>query len=203
MLFLPYSAIMEAAGVRLPVACFWLVSGFPPLQSAGARLRRTHSGRGLAGAGARDAGGSAGDGGGRVLKPWLSLLGMARKAGQVRLGEEAASQAVLDHKARLILIAADAGETTARRLKRLESDKLPVLTLPEKKGELGAAVGFVDVAAAAVCDLGFACAIAQKLAAEDEGCRDAAERLKARQSKAVRRKADTARHGKKSARRGR
>ena len=56
---------------------------------------------------------------------------MARKAGQVRLGEEAASQAVLDHKARLILIAADAGETTARRLKRLESDKLPVLTLPE------------------------------------------------------------------------
>ena len=163
---------------------------------------------------------------------------MARKAGQVRLGDvaerahrarallahvaparaggdqldavagerprgEAASQAVLDHKARLILIAADAGETTARRLKRLESDKLPVLTLPEKKSELGAAVGFADVAAAAVCDLGFACAIAQKLAAEDEGCRDAAERLKARQSKAVRRKADTARHGKKSARRGR
>ena len=75
---------------------------------------------------------------------------MARKAGQVRLGEEAASQAVLDHKARLILVAADAGETTARRLKRLESDKLPVLTLPEKKSELGAAVGFVDVAAAAV-----------------------------------------------------
>ena len=35
---------------------------------------------------------------------------MARKAGQVRLGEEAASQAVLDHKARLILVAADAGE---------------------------------------------------------------------------------------------
>ena len=108
---------------------------------------------------------------------------MARKAGQVRLGEEAASQAVLDHKARLILVAADAGETTARRLKRLESDKLPVLTLPEKKSELGAAVGFVDVAAAAVCDLGFACAIAQKLAAEDENCRDAAERLKARQSR--------------------
>ena len=128
---------------------------------------------------------------------------MARKAGQVRLGEEAASQAVLDHKARLILVAADAGETTARRLKRLESDKLPVLTLPEKKSELGAAVGFVDVAAAAVCDLGFACAIAQKLAAEDENGRDTAERLKARQSKAVRRKADTARHGKKSARRGR
>ena len=111
---------------------------------------------------------------------------------------------MLDHKARLIL---------ARRGRRRDngprgssgwtSDKLPVLTLPEKKSELGAAVGFVDVAAAAVCDLGFACAIAQKLAAEDENCRDAAERLKARQSKAVRRKADTARHGKKSARRGR
>ena len=28
MLFLPYFVIMEAAGVRLPVACFGLVSGF-------------------------------------------------------------------------------------------------------------------------------------------------------------------------------
>ena len=121
----------------------------------------------------------------------------------MRLGEEAASQAVLDHKARLILAAADAGETTVRRLRRLESDKVPVLTLPERKSELGAALGFTDVAAAAVCDLGFASAIAQKLAVEDESCRDAAERLKARQSKAVRRKADTAKHGRKSARRGR
>ena len=43
----------------------------------------------------------------------------------------------LDHKARLLLIAADAGENTARQLKRLESDKLPVITLPESKGELG------------------------------------------------------------------
>ena len=93
-------------------------------------------------------------------------------------GEEAASQAVLDHKAGSFL----SPRTPARQRpggSRLESDKLPVLTLPEKKSELGAAVGFVDVAAAAVCDLGFACAIAQKLAAEDENCRDAAERLKA------------------------
>lgn len=128
---------------------------------------------------------------------------MARKAGQVQTGEEAARQAVLDHKARLILVASDAGETTARRIQRLESDKLPVLTLPEGKGELGAAVGFADVAAVAVCELGFASAIAQKLAAQDAAYADAAQALKARQSKALRRKADTAKHGKKSARRGR
>ena len=126
---------------------------------------------------------------------------MARRAGQLALGEEAARQAALDHQARLLLIAADAGENTAQRLKRLESDKLPVITLPASKGELGEAVGFGALAAAAVCDLGFAAALAQKLAEEEPQWAQVAQALKARQDKALRRKADTARHGKKSARR--
>lgn len=126
---------------------------------------------------------------------------MARRAGHLALGEEAARQAALDHRARLLLLAADAGENTARQLKRLESDKLPVLTLPESKGELGETVGFETLAAAAVCDLGLAAALAGKLAQADPQWAPAAQALKARQDKALRRKADTARHGKKSARR--
>lgn len=126
---------------------------------------------------------------------------MARRGGQLQLGEEAARQAALDHKARLLLLSADAGDNTVQRLKRLESDKLPVITLPESKEELGGALGFGALAAAAVCDLGFAAALAQKLAQQQPQWAPVAQALKARQDKALRRKADTARHGKKSARR--
>lgn len=126
---------------------------------------------------------------------------MARRAGQLQLGEEAARQAALDHKARLLILAADAGDNTAQRLKRLESDKLPVITLPETKAELGEAVGFETLAAAGVCDLGFAAALAQKLAQQHPQWAETAQSLNTRQGKALRRKADTARHGKKSARR--
>ena len=126
---------------------------------------------------------------------------MARRAGQLQLGEEAARQAALDHKARLLILAADAGDNTAQRLKRLESDKLPVITLPETTAELGEAVGFETLAAAGVCDLGFAAALVQKLAQQHPQWAETAQSLSTRQGKALRRKADTARHGKKSARR--
>ena len=135
------------------------------------------------------------------MSTWLSFLGMARKAGAVVIGEEAAAQAVLDHKARLILVAADAGDTTAQRVMRLESDKTPVLTLPEGKAEVGGIVGFASVAVLTVTDLGFACALAEKLAAGHEGYKAVAEALKQRQDKARRRKADTDKYGKKSKRR--
>ena len=167
----------------------------------GAGFQLPDPGRSLGRPGAGDAGGSAGDGGEPVLSPWLALLGLARRAGALQLGEEAARQAALDHKARLLILAADAGENTAQRLKRLESDKLPVITLPETKAEMGEAVGFETLAAVAVCDLGFAAALAEKLAQQHPQWASAAQTLNTRQGKALRRKADTARHGKKSARR--
>ena len=78
----------------------------------------------------------------------LNLLGMARRAGAVQIGEESAAQAVLDHKARLILVAADAGASGAARMQRLESEKVPVLTVADTKAELGNALGFAGCAAA-------------------------------------------------------
>lgn len=135
------------------------------------------------------------------MTAWLSLLGIARRAGAVIIGEEGAAEAVQGHKARLILLAADAGDNTANRVRRLEGDKLPVVQLPDNKAELGGAVGFAGVAVVTVTDLGFAAAITAKLAAVDEGCKAVAEELNARQSKALRRKADTMKNGKKSKRR--
>ena len=55
-------------------------------------------------------------------------------------------------------------------MRALEGEKLPVLTLPEGKAELGAALGLGELAAVAVCDLGFACAVAEKLAETEPSC---------------------------------
>lgn len=131
----------------------------------------------------------------------LNLLGMARRAGAVQIGEEAAAQAVADHKARLILVAADAGASGAARMQRLENEKVPVLTVDDTKAELGGALGFAGCAACAVTDLGLASAIVKKLAAE--GNPHAAEvsgTISARSEKAQRRRADTRKLGKKSKR---
>lgn len=129
----------------------------------------------------------------------MSLLGMARRAGALRIGEEGVREAAGEHRARLILIAADAGDSTARRVRLLEGEKLPVVTLAEDKRVLGAAVGYASAAAVAVCDLGFAAAVAARLAPENPEAERAGAVLAPRQAKALRRKAETARHGKKSA----
>ena len=130
----------------------------------------------------------------------LNMLGMARRAGAVQIGEEASMQAVLDHKARLILIAADAGESGSNRMQRLESEKVPVLTVSDTKADLGGALGFANCAACAVTDLGLASAIVKKLAEEDPRAAEISAVLAARSAKAQRRKADTRKLGKKSKR---
>jgi ribosomal protein L7Ae-like RNA K-turn-binding protein len=106
----------------------------------------------------------------------------------------------LEHKARLLLLASDAGESTAQRLRRMGNDKLPVVTLPEDKTALGGALGFAGVAAVALCDLGFAAAVAEKLAAADAQYEGAFQVLSQRRDKAQRRKADTAKNGRKKQR---
>lgn len=135
------------------------------------------------------------------MTAWLSLLGMARRAGAVVIGEESLMEANQNHKLRLVLLAGDAGDTTARRIRRLESEKLPVVTLPDEKADLGASIGFASAAAVGVTDLGFASAILNKLAAGHGEYAPVAEALAQKQSKALRRKADTVKNGKKSKRR--
>ena len=127
---------------------------------------------------------------------------MARKAGKAEVGEEAAAEAALNHRARLILTAADAGENTLNHVRRLESEKLPVLGLPEGKAELGGALGYAGVAVVTLTDLGFASAAADKLAQADPAAEAARALLSQKQQKARRRRKDTRKNGKKSARRG-
>ena len=91
--------------------------------------------------------------------------------------------------------------SSAARMQRLESEKVPVLTVDDTKAELGGALGFAGCAACAVTDLGLASAIVKKLAAEgDTRAAEVSGTLSARSEKAQRRRADTRKLGKKSKR---
>ena len=98
----------------------------------------------------------------------IGLLGLARKAGKAEVGEESVSIAAKAHKARLILLASDAGEHTRRHGERLgEQGNCPALPLPLTKAELGGALGRGSCAILAFTDVGMAAAAAKKLAAAD------------------------------------
>ena len=119
----------------------------------------------------------------------LGLLGLAKKAGKLALGDEPVSIAAREHKARLLLMASDAGEVILRKGAGLSTDNCPALTVPFSKAELGSAVGRSACALLAVTEVGFASALVKKLAqADPEQYGDAAQRLNRKAEKTLRRR---------------
>ena len=99
----------------------------------------------------------------------LSMLGLALKAGKVDIGEEPVGAAARAKKARVILVADDAAPSSQRRARSFaDSGACLCLTIPEQKDDLGRALGRTSVAMCAVTDIGFACAVAEKLSRLDE-----------------------------------
>jgi len=100
----------------------------------------------------------------------LSLVGLAKKAGKLEVGEEPVGAVCRARKAHLVLLASDAASNTVRRAAHFgEAGKTLWITLPCSKSALGTAVGHTSCAMAAVTDAGFAAAIVRKLAAENPG----------------------------------
>jgi len=128
----------------------------------------------------------------------LSLIGLAKKAGRVEAGEEPVGAAARARDARLILLARDAAENTVRRAGHFaDAGACLLTTVPADKDELGKAVGRTSCAMLAVTDIGFADAIAKKLAALDETrYGELSERLSVKASRAAERKREQARHDK-------
>lgn len=112
----------------------------------------------------------------------LHLIGLARKAGRLAVGEDPVGEAVKSREGKLLLVACDAAENTIRRTGHMaESGTAPCLTVPFTKAELGHTVGRSSCALLAFTDVGLACAAAEKLAAEDpEQYGAAAELLRTR-----------------------
>ena len=127
----------------------------------------------------------------------LSMIGLAKKAGRVEIGEEPVGAAARAKKTRIILVASDAAPSSARRAASFaEAGNCLLLTIPADKDALGRCLGRTSVAMAAVTDIGFADAIVKKLAALDESYRDASEQLAVKAKRALERRQEQARHEK-------
>ena len=120
----------------------------------------------------------------------LSLLGLAKKAGRLELGEEPVGNAARVHGVRLLLLSSDAADNTARRARRFAQEGSCLLArLPADKASLGRATGRSSCAMLAVTDTGFAAAIAKKLSELDaDAYGDLAQRLSVKAARAAERK---------------
>ena len=128
----------------------------------------------------------------------LRLLGVARKAGRVEVGEEPVGAAARAHQAKVILTAADGADNSIRRAAHFaEAGKIQALPTPYTKGELGGAVGRSACTMLALTDIGLAAAIAERLAqADPERCGSVAEELKLQAGKALQRQKERRAHEK-------
>ncbi|MBQ9458584.1 MAG: ribosomal L7Ae/L30e/S12e/Gadd45 family protein [Oscillospiraceae bacterium] len=120
----------------------------------------------------------------------LSLLGLAKKAGRLEAGEDAVGACAKAHGARLILLASDAAENTARRAARFSEEGACLCArIDASRDELGRAVGRASCAVLALTDIGFASAAAKKLAERDAAkYGELAERLSVKAARAAERK---------------
>lgn len=132
------------------------------------------------------------------MNKMLNLLGLAKKAGKLEVGEEPTGAAARAKDARLLLIASDAADNSFRRLKHFaDAGACLYAKLPCTKDELGRSVGRTSCAMVAVTDIGFAEAIARKLAEEDAArYTGLAEKLSVKAQRAMQRRKEQEQHEK-------
>lgn len=94
----------------------------------------------------------------------LNYLALAKKARLVELGEEPVGAAARAQKARLVAVAADAGDHTWRRAKSFVAGTEQLcIRVPYSKDDLGLAVGRQSLAIAAFTDPALALAFVKAL----------------------------------------
>ena len=128
----------------------------------------------------------------------LSMIGLAKKAGRLEIGEEPVGAAARAKKARVILVASDAAASSVRRAQSFaQMGATILLTIPVGKDALGNSLGRASVAMVAVTDIGFAEAVVKKLAALNPAAFGAAaEQLAVKAKRAQERRQEQARHEK-------
>lgn len=130
--------------------------------------------------------------------PILHLVGLAKKAGRLEVGEEPVGAVCRARQAKLILVAGDAASNTFRRAAHFgEAGSVLWLSLPHTKEEIGFSLGRSSVAMLALTDVGFAASIVKKLAAADpEKYAAAAAALDTKAAKALQRQKEQRQHEK-------
>jgi ribosomal protein L7Ae-like RNA K-turn-binding protein len=122
------------------------------------------------------------------------LLGIAKKAGMLEIGEESVGQAARARKAKVILSATDASDGSKRRAAGYgETYGITHLVLPSTKEELAFVIGRGSPGMVAILDAGIAAKYVSMLAASDPDqyseaagrLAEKAERVRQRQKEAL------------------
>ena len=132
----------------------------------------------------------------------LNYLSLARKAGRVELGEEPVGAAARAKKARLILVASDAGDHSWRRAKSFVAGTEQLcLKVPFTKDQMGEAIGRTSLAMAAFTDPALALAFVKALG-DPEKYKEALESLD-RRTKRIRQRQQEEKNHQRNLRQGR
>ena len=124
----------------------------------------------------------------------LGLLSICRKGGNIVLGEEQVGAQARARRARLVILASDAGGHTVRRAKSfVAGTSQRLITLPYTKDELGDALGTTSCAIAAITDVRLAQSFVKTLS-EPEKYAELLEELDARVKRVEQRRAEEKAH---------
>ena len=132
----------------------------------------------------------------------LNYLSLARKAGRIELGEEPVGAASRAKKARLILVASDAGDHSWRRAKSFVAGSEQLcMKVPFTKDQMGEAIGRTSLAMAAFTDPALALAFVKALG-DPEKYKEALESLD-RRTKRIRQRQQEEKNHQRNLRQGR
>ena len=133
----------------------------------------------------------------------LGLLSISRKGGNIVYGEDHVGAQARAGRARLVILASDAGGHTVRRAKSFVAGTAqPLVTVPFTKDELGDALGIVSCAIACITDVRLAQAFVKTLGEPEKNAKlleDLDVRVKRVEQRRAEEKAHryNVRHGKK------
>ncbi len=96
------------------------------------------------------------------MDSFLTLLGLALRAGKVAVGEEPVRLALQERAARVVFLAGDASERTRRKVEP-KLGAVPLREIAPSKTALGRALGRESCALCAVTDQGFAQGLLRRL----------------------------------------
>ena len=132
----------------------------------------------------------------------LNYLSLARKAGRIELGEEPVGAAARAKKARLIMVASDAGDHSWRRAKSFAAGTEQLcLKVRFTKDQMGEAIGRTSLAMAAFTDPALALAFVKALG-DPEKYKEALESLD-RRTKRIRQRQQEEKNHQRNLRQGR
>ena len=129
---------------------------------------------------------------------FLSLIGLCLRGRNLEVGEEPVEAVARARDARVLLLASDAADNTARRVRHFaEAGQCVWLRIPFTKQDLGQATGRGSAAVVAITDIGLAVTVVRRLAEMDpEKYDEDLAKLELTAKRAAERKSEAAQHEK-------